>query len=176
MIAALRFVGTINAAIWFGGAFFYSIGVLPGFFSPEMKRVFKDFYTQVIANEITNQYYSLFYWCGIVALVHQLTEWVYLGKPLQRLNLSIVIAVFCFALFGGLWLQPKLRQLHYISYIEDPAYTKAMRRQAYRSFRLWNGFSRVTNLLILPTLLVYAWRIGSPPPTTRFVATSKFRS
>ena len=176
MIAALRFIGIVNAAVWFGGALFYTVGVLPAFFNSEMKRVFGDFYVQVIANELTDRYYSLFYWCGIVALVHQLTEWVYLGKPLQRLNLAIIMGVFCFALFGGLWLQPRLKDLHHARYVPRADRTETMRHQAHRSFRIWNGISRASNLLLLPALLVYTWRIVAPPNATRFLAATKFRS
>ncbi len=176
MTVVLRLIGVMNAAVWFGGALFFSFGVAPAFFSQEMKGLFGEVYTGVIAQLVFERYFVLFYWCGAIAVVHLLAEWVYLGKPLHRLTLGILIGVYLIGLFGGLWLQPKLQRLHQTKYARAELVTPALRTQAARSFRIWHGVSEITNLLALGGLAVYTWRVSNPPNQTRFSSAAKFRS
>src|SRR5436190_8946410 len=107
VIAFLRFIGIVNAAVWFGAALFFSFGIAPAFFTPEMKRLFGDFYCGLIAQAVLERYFVLHYCCGALALVHQLAEWVYLGKALQRFTFGLLLAILTLSLTGGLWFQPK---------------------------------------------------------------------
>ena len=176
MIATLRFIGVLNAAIWFGGALFFTFSIWPASLSSDLREVFGETYTRVIAFHLVDHYYRLFYWCGIIALVHQLAEWVYLGKALQRLTITVLAVVFSIGLLGGFWMQPRLKKNHEIRYAKPGIYTPQLQEQAARRFKTWNAVAHFANVVALCGLAYNFWRITAPPATTRFVATGKFRS
>ena len=188
MILALRFIGIMNAAIWLGGAVFSTLAVLPAFFSGEIK-VIQDqgrlhpFYPGAIAQLILHRYFFLYYLCGAIAIVHQLAEWVYLGRALNRLTMSALVGLLAIGCIGGLWLQPKLKQLHLTKYGMTAQYTRpatpvpdAQRIAAARSFRLWHGVAQAVNLLGLAGLIFYFWRVTHPADNLRVLTPPKFRS
>ena len=176
MILILRFIGVVNAAIWFGAAAFFTFAVAPAFFTPEMKSRLGDFYTGWIAQKVLDRYFLLHYWCGGIALVHLLAEWVYLGKALSRFLLWLLIGTLGLSLIGGLGLTPKLKRLHLIKYARAESFTDTQRTQAARSFSRWHGVSSGMNLLILCGLAVYFWRTVHSNDGPRFVSANKFRS
>ena len=177
MIGFLRFLGVANAAIWFGSAIFFTFVGAPALFSPEMQNLLgKDaypFYAGSIAQIVLERYFILHHICGVVALVHMVAEWLYLGRSLTRIRLWVVLGVFGLGLVGGFWLQPKLQALHTAMY-HGPA---AEREQVRRSFQLWHGTAQATNLVMMVGLLFYLWRISRPNPPKRpwFVGTGNFR-
>src|SRR5687768_17897311 len=124
----------MNAAVWFGGSLFMMVGVAPAVFTPEMKKL-GEWWTGFIAFHLFDRYFALQYWCGGIAIAHVFAEWVYLGKPLYRLSLGLVLGVFCLGLAGGLVVQPRLKQLHGIKYA---AKEDAQRTAAARSLQIWH--------------------------------------
>ena len=171
----------MNAAIWFGAALFFTFGVAPTFFTEEMKALLggstrAEAYAGLIAQMVLKRFFVLNYWCGALALAHLLAEWVYLGKSIHRWTLGILLGAFIMALAGGLWLQPKLRELHLIRYAEQGPYTAVEKLQAAKSFSFWHGLSQVMNLAVMGGLGVYVWRITHSSDAPRFVSASKFRS
>jgi len=176
VIVFLRFVGIVNASIWFGGAIVFTFAVAPSFFSPQMKSIFGDIYTGVIAQIALERYFHLFYWCGVIALVHQLAEWILAARPLQRLTLIAFGGAFCLGLVGGLWLQPTLKSLFVIKNAQPGLYAAAEQARAAKKFSVLHGVAQVSNLLALTGLLIFHWRVTNPPPGPRFITSSKFRS
>lgn len=171
----------MNAAVWFGASVFFTFGVAPTFFTPEMKALLggppgADAYAGFIAQMVLERYFVLNYICGAIALAHLIAEWVYLGKRMHRLTVIILVAAFSLGLLGGLWLQPKLKRLHIIKYTQSTAYTPVQRLQAARSFSIWHGVAQVMNLAVLVGLGVYVWRVTHSSDAPRFVSSSKFRS
>ena len=181
MVALLRFIGILNAAVWFGAAVFFTFGIAPAFFTPEMKRLFggpspaADYYSGMIAQLVLSRYFALHYCCGAIALAHQLAEWVYLGKALQRLTFSVLIGVLVLNLTGGLWLKPRLSELNKVRYGRSEQYSAAQRQQAIETFPTWHMISMLVNLGVLVGLGTFAWRIVMPANGPRFVS-GKFRS
>ena len=51
------------------------------------------------------RYFVLHYCCGGLALLHQLAEWVYLGKAMQRFTFGLLMAILSISLLGGFWLK-----------------------------------------------------------------------
>jgi hypothetical protein len=164
----------MNAAVWFGGSLFMMVGVAPAVFTPEMKRQFGDFWTGFVAFHLFERYFALQYWCGAVALAHLLAEWVYLGKPLYRLSLGLVLGAFCLSLAGGLFVQPRLKQLQTIKYAPNEA--EPRKEAAARSLRIWHGISQSAGLLVVAGLGWHLWRMGNPPNAPRYAPQGKFRS
>jgi hypothetical protein len=176
VILFLRLIAVLNAALWFGAGLFFTFAVAPAIFTPEMKRLFGEAWVGVIAQMIIARFFVLQYWCAAIALVHQMAEWVYLGRALQRVTVGLLLGLFGLALFGGLWLQPKLKKLHQIKYGRAELYAPAQKARAAASFRVWHGVSQVTNLLALGGLGWYVWRMTNPSEGPRFVRANKFRS
>ena len=178
MTGFLRFVGILNAAIWLGAAIFFTLGIAPAIFSGEMQtllgRDYYPYFSGAIAQVLIARYFKLELICAIVALLHFMAEWLYLGKSAQKLWLGLVIGLFSLGIFGGFWLQPRLKELHTVRYAAStPRETRDAARQ---SFRTLHGTAQVINLLMLCGLGVYFWHVANPPDPTRFVSTAKFRS
>src|SRR5258706_13325490 len=112
----LRFIGILNAAVWFGAAIFFTFGIAPVFFTPQVRHLLGDIYAGLVLQAVIERYFLLHYCCGAIALIHQLAEWVYLGKALQRGTVGLLLAILALSPTGGLWLQPKLKDLHRIQY------------------------------------------------------------
>ena len=177
MIGFLRFVGLMNAAVWFGAAIFFTFGIGPAAFSAEMKELLgaknAPFFTGAIAQIMIARYFHLQLACSAVALLHLVGEWVYLGRTPRGLPLGLLIGLVVIGLVGGNLLQPKLKALHTTKYATNASLST--RETADRSFRVWHGISQGINLLMLTGLAIYLWKIGNPSDSTRFVSTSKFR-
>jgi|SRR5436190_8389587 len=163
----------MNAAVWFGGSLFMMIGVAPAVFASDMDRL-GDLWKGIIAFHLFERYFALQYWCGALALAHVLAEWVYLGKPLYRLSLGLVLGVFSLSLAGGLIVQPRLKQLHAVKYgANEP---ESRKTAAAGSLKVWHGISQSAGLLVVAGLGWYLWRMGNPPNAPKYAPQSKFRS
>lgn len=175
MIGFLRFVGLLNATVWFGAAVFFTVGAAPAIFSQDMRRLLGDnnypYFSGAIAQIIIARYFHLQLACGIVALLHALAEWLYLGRPLRRLGLGLLVGLFALGLAGGFWMQPKIKELHAAKYaVNQPA---SVRDAKEKSLRLWHGMAEAANLLMLAGLAVYVWRVAHPVSTARFVTPTR---
>lgn len=176
MIGFLRFVGILNAAVWFGTAIFFSFGV--GFvpFSQEMRNLLGPanypYFSGAIAQIMIKRYFAFQAGCAVVAVLHLLTEWLYLGKNPQKLQVGLLAGLVTIALVGGFWLQPKLKALHATKYAASTR--PEVRDAADHSFKAWHGVSQVINLLLVGGLGAYLWRAGNPSDQTRFVSAFRF--
>ena len=176
MIGLLRFVGILNAAVWFGAAIFLTFGVGMVPFSQEMKSLLGQanypYFSGAIAQLFIARYFFFQIGCVMIAAMHLLAEWLYLGKHPQKLQVGLVIGLASAVLIGGYWLQPKMKVLHATKYGLDNR--PEVREAADRSFRAWHGVSQVINLLMVGGLTVYLWRATNPSDPTRFVSAAKF--
>ncbi|MGO8930690.1 MAG: DUF4149 domain-containing protein [Limisphaerales bacterium] len=176
MIGFLRFVGILNAAVWFGTAVFFSFGVGWAPFSAEMKSLLGEdnypYFSGAIAQILIARYFHFQIACCVVAVLHLLAEWLYLGKVAQKLQVGLLVGLCAAALLGGYWLQPRLKALHAAKYAVNNR--PEIRQAADRSFRAWHGVSQVVNLLVVGGLALYLWRAANPPDQTRFVSAVKF--
>ena len=180
VIVLLRLVGVMNAAVWFGGAvfIFLTFAVSPVLFSPTLKSYLGEIWPGVIAMMFLERYFVLQYFCSIIALIHMFAEWLYLGKPLNRLTSSVLAALLLIAFASGLWLAPRLRLLHEMKYgyNRGATSTQPQRDQATKGFRALHGISRTLDILALCGLTIYIFRVATPPNGPRFSPTTKFRS
>jgi hypothetical protein len=170
----------MNAAIWFGSAVFLTFGAAPAAFSQDMEKVLQLkpdkpflYFAGGIAQILIARYFRLQLVCGIIALFHLSAERLYSGKSPQKFGTALLVALLSVTLFGGYWLQPKLKQLHTTRYALSSS--PEAREAASQSFRAWHGLSQVVNFLMLGGLACYLWRVANPPDSTRFLITPKFR-
>jgi hypothetical protein len=178
VIGLLRFVGILNAAVWFGGAVFFTFWSGRAPFSPEMKTLLGPenypYFSGAIAQILIARYFNLQFTCSIIAVVHLLAEWLYLGRFPQGTRLGLLVGLCLAVLVGGYWLQPRMKALHATKYaLNRPA---QVRESAARSFGAWHGVSMGINLLVVAGLAAYLWRVANPSDEARFVSAVKFRS
>ena len=175
VIGFLRFVGLLNAAVWFGAAIFFTFGVGLAPFSPEMKSLLgpsnAPYFSGAIAQILIARYFHFQLACAAIAVLHLLAERLYLGKHPQKLQAGLLIGLCAAVLIGGYWLQPRLKALHATKY--GTGARPEIREVANRSFRAWHGVSQMVNLLVVSGLAVYLWRAANPSDPTRFVSAFK---
>ncbi len=171
MTAFFRFIGILNATIWCGSAIFIVIGV-PALFAPATKGTLGDWNTGVAAQAILARFFTLQFWCLGIALAHILAEWWFYGRPLWRFNFGLLLGLAVFSLVAGLWLQPKLLELHRTKY-QGP--TPEMRLQAERAFKMWHGAAQSANLLVIIALMAYVNEVTRADENRRFVSSAKIR-
>lgn len=166
MTGLLRFIGLVNAAVWFGAALFFTIAVGPAFFSDEMLAIFGSAqapysraWAGLVAMVVLKRYFLWHYVCAAIGLVHLLAEAAYLGRPLARWRTGLLLGIAVLGLSGGLWMQPKLKELHTAKY--NPQLKAEERAQAGVSFAVWHGVSQATNLLMTAGLLAFLWLSAS---------------
>jgi len=178
VIGFLRFVGLMNAAVWFGAAVFFTVGAGPAVFSSDMKHLLGEnyypYFSGAIAQVIIARYFQLQLVYSLAAFLHAEVEWLYLGRPLQKFGLGLLLCLLCFSFVGGFVMQPKVKELHTRKYALN--YAPEVRAAAARSLRVWHGAAQIVNVLMLGGLAVYLWRVAHPVSTARFVAPVKFPS
>ena len=172
MLVILRIVGVFNAAIWLGGAVFFTFGVARGVFSEEMKRVFPDEYTGFIGQVLIARYFTFNVICGLIALGHFLAEMIYVGKPFRRFTCSFLALLLALGLLGQYFFAPRIQSLHHLKY-RGPV---EQRPAAAQQLKRLHAFSMIGNLFSLGALVFYTWQITTPADPARFVNSGKFRS
>ena len=177
MIGFLRFVGILNAAVWFGGAIFFTFATAPAVFSDEMRALLEaknyPYFSGAIAQIMISRYFKMQLICGMIALLHLLAERLYLGKTPEGRSLWLLTGLLTIVLVGGFWLQPKLKELHTIRY--KATTSPEVRDAARSSFQTWHGVSMTFNLIMIAGLGFYLWRVANPPESTRFLIPGQFR-
>jgi len=178
VIACLRFIGLINAAIWLGAVVFFTLGASPACVSPEMETLLGaknfPFFSGAVAQLVAVRYFSVVSVTAVIALLHLVAEWLYMGRPTRKFSLALLAGLLALVLFGGFWVEPRLEKLHATRYAANTQ--SDQREAAAKSFRLWHAGSRVINLIMLAGLVVYVWRVANPSDAPRFISSVKFRS
>jgi len=176
VLSFIKFSGVSIAAVWFGGAVFFTFFAAPAFFTAEMKHLLPPPYNGEVAQMILQRYYALHYVAGVLALAHLGFEWIYTGRTVQRLTLALVTGTLLLALFGGLWMHPKLEKLHQMKYAEQYrlTVTPEAKKIATEGFKIWHGISSVMNLVLLGALGGYLWQMMNPKEGPKYLGGGKF--
>lgn len=162
MISFLRFIGAVNAAVWLGASVFMTFFAGPAFFSADMIEALKHrFYAGLAAQVILDRYFTLQCCCAIIALVHMLAGWFYLGRRAARFTIVLWACLTALIVFGGFFAQPKLHKLHQTMYYGSSATEQTV---ATKSFRAWHGASQAANLIVTLGVMVFFWRSTLPGP------------
>lgn len=177
MIGLLRFVGLMNAAVWFGAAVFFAVGVGPAASSPEIRELLGvknyPYFSGAIGHILMSRYFILHTVCGLVALAHMAGEWLYLSKRPGRLLGGLLAVLLLAGLLGGYWIEPRLSRLHTAAHaVNMPS---AQRQKAQASLDTWGGIYRFSHVLLLCGLGFYLWRVSNPSDPARFVSATVFR-
>lgn len=177
MIGFLRFVGMLNAAAWLGTTLLCSTGLLAAMDSPAAAALIgAKYYAQLSGALKLIVFTRLFYLqilCAMVAWLHLLGEWMYLGRVPRSLWVGWLSGLFILSLVGSLWLCPKLSYLQRAQYSSN--ITPASRAAVQHSFDVWDGVFQIVNVVMMGGVTVYFWRVTHPQDEHRFVNPSKFR-
>ena len=167
----------MNAAVWLGTAVFFTFGAEPACFSADMRAALQlpagnSYFPGAISGVVMNQYYVLMMACAVVALLHFLAEWLYMGRPRRKFSFGLVAALFILTLIGSHAVHPSLVRLNRKHYT---ATQPAERESAGKHFRVLHVTGIALNVLILGGLVVYVSRVSSPSDTLRFMRPVQFR-
>jgi hypothetical protein len=166
----------MNAAVWLGTTVFFTLGANPACFSGVISRMFNAgsdaYYPNVIAQVIMARYYVISLACGVLALLHFIAKWLYLGRPVRKFSGALVIALFAITLIGGNAIRPQLTKLNENRF---KAAQPAERQTAAKWFHTLHAFETTFNYLMIGGLIIYTWRIANPSDTLRFVSPVQFR-
>ncbi|MFO1511592.1 MAG: hypothetical protein U1F83_01550 [Verrucomicrobiota bacterium] len=177
MIGFLRFMGMLNAAIWLGSAIFCTLGILPVVNSQAMMGLLGQTYYPYLAGGIIRLIIvRLFYWqilFAVIAWLHLVLEWLYLGRTPRRLWVGLLTMLFSVSLITGLWLNPKLTRLHRSAHALN--LKPEERAVAQKNFQFWDGIFEAVNVLLIGGVAGYFWRLTTTEDAPRFVTPVKFR-
>ena len=165
----------INAGVWLGSLVFFTFVAGPAFFSPALKELLQHaYFPGAAAQVLLARYFHAQYVCAAIALLHLAAERLYSGKPIQRFHSILLLSLACLSLVSGLWMQPRLKELHRVKYRTTS--TPVERLEAAKSFALWHGVSQGTNLIAIAGVLVYFLGTASPEILPRCLGGTKIRS
>lgn len=162
----IRILGLLNAAVWFGAGIFFTFVVAPGFFSDKMLALFggtQSFYSKAYAGAaniiILERYYHFQFFCGAVAFLHIVLEWLIAGQFISKFKFWLLILICSINILNGIFLMPALKQLQVQKY--DLKTTNAQRLGAESSFRILHGMSWGMNVVVLISTGIYLINLSS---------------
>ena len=178
VIGFLRFVGLMNAAVWFGAAVFYCLGAGPALNSGTLRDLIGTnnypYFSFAIRDLVTTSFFHLHLACSAIALLYLMAEWLYFGKYPPKKWLAFIACIIFLGAVRGFWLQPRLRELHQAEHARQ---TRTEERQlATRAFGTWVAIAGYFDLVLAASLGFYTFRIANPSDPMRFVSATKFRS
>jgi hypothetical protein len=177
VIGFLRFIGTINAAIWLGGAVFFTFVAGPFFSSSELQSLLGDqnypFFAVTFRELLAARYFQFNLACAAIAWLHLVVEWLYLGQPPRKGTFGLLALLSGLMLLYGAWLQPLAARSHMTRHRSNvPA---VERTDATRAFQAASTSARVVNFCVMSGLFVFAWRITRWVDSPRLIPSVKFR-
>jgi len=167
----------LNAAVWLGATAFCSTTLLVAMNSRDVVGLLGAQYFGQVSGALTQiiftRLFHLQVLCAILAWVHMVAEWMYLGRIPRRFWVALMTLLFAASLLGSFWLCPKLNRLQRAQYA--PNLTPAIRTAVQRNFNVWEGVFQAVNVLMIGGIAVYFWRVTHLQDEPRFVSPSKFR-
>lgn len=168
----------LNAALWLGAAVFCSTTLLVALNSRDTVGLIGSQYFAQVSGALTQIIFTrLFYLqilCAVIAWVHLVAEWMYLGRIPRRFWVGLLTALFMASLVGSLWLCPKLVRAQRAQFASG--LTTLQREAVQHDFRIWDGVFQAVNVLIIAGIGAYFWRVTHAQDEPRFVSPAKFRS
>lgn len=167
----------MNAALWLGTAVFFTFGAEPACFSADMRAALQlpageSYFPGAISGVVMSHYYTVMMACAVVAVLHFLAEWLYMGRPRRKFSLGLVAALFVLTLIGSHAVAPSLTHLNSKHY---RAAQPAERESAGKNFRILHVTGIILNVLMIGGLVVYVSRVSSASDTLRFMRPVQFR-
>ena len=159
----VQLVGTLNAAVWLGGAVFFTFIAGPAFFDPALEAVLPKPEDGVAARFLIGRFTAFQLSCGCIALVTMTLCWRLQGGKFPRAQGLLLGGILLLIVLGMVVLAPKLNALHELKYADyfDVKATKAQSEAAGKAFGPLHAISQVGNLVVLLGLVaqfILAWK------------------
>ena len=159
----VQLVSTLNAAVWLGGAVFFTFIAGPVFFDPALEAVLPKPEDGVAARVLIGRFTAFQLSCGCIALVTMTLCWRLQGGKFPRAQGLLLGGILLLIVPGMIVLTPKLNALHELKYADyfDVQATKAESEAADKAFSSLHGLSQVGNLAVLLGLVaqfILAWK------------------
>ncbi len=171
MTGVLRFVGLLNAAVWLGAAVFCSTALLVAMNSRATMALIGAQYFEQVSGALTQivftRLFQLQILCALLAWVHLVAEWLYLGRLPRQFRVGLLTVLFIGSLIGSLWLCPKLTRLQRAQYASSQS--KEQVEAARQQFQVWDGVFQAVNVLMIGGIAVYFWRLTQAQNEPRFI-------
>ncbi len=172
VLGFLRIIAIVNAAVWFGSVIFFTFAAGPAFFTDEMVQLLGKAHAGAAAQLVVHRYFVVLQWCAGIAIAQVIAEWLYTGRPFQRLIMALLMSLFVIGILGGYVLQPRMHELHLRKYAVQTS--PEVKQSAARSFSILHGTSMGLNLLVMGGVLVYLWFVTKQVNTARFTSVNRF--
>lgn len=187
VIAFLRFIGLMNAAVWFGAVVVYAALISPAMLSPEMLDIFggarnpmAPAYRGLAMEIVASKFYWIHFICAGVMAFHLLMDWLFTGKAARTLMLYLAGTMIVLGLANGVLLFQKMKELHRIHYkYTPPPVTKEQVEIKAKAATMHDALQTATEVIhwiMVAGLLVYTWKTATPGEQPRFSSARKFKS
>lgn len=159
----VQLVGTLNAAVWLGGAVFFTFFAGPVFFDPALKDVLPKPEDGIAARFLIDRFTAFQLSCSCIAMITIAISWRLEGGKFPRKQGLLLGGILLLIVLGMIVLTPKLNALHELKYADyfDVQATKAESKAADKAFSSLHGLSQVGNLAVLLGLVaqfILAWK------------------
>tara|TARA_Y100001960_G_scaffold293414_1_gene336417 strand:+ start:1491 stop:2027 length:537 start_codon:yes stop_codon:yes gene_type:complete len=159
----VQLVGALNAALWLGGALFFTFFAGPVFFDPALEGILPPPENGIAARFLIGRFTAFQLACGILAGLILLIGWRMRGGPFPCGRTLLLAGVMAFILIGAFYLTPRLDQLHELKYAGyfDLNATTDESAAAAKAFGPLHGVSQVGNLVVLLGLMahfIWEWK------------------
>ena len=158
-----QLVGTLNAAVWLGGAVFFTFVAGPMFFDPALKEILPKPEDGIAARFLIGRFTAFQISCALIAAITLIIGWRMSERPFPRGQALLLGGIGLLIAAAVLVLTPKLDALHHLKYADYFGLntTKEQSEAAAKAFGPLHGLSMVGNLVVLLGLLtqfILAWK------------------
>ena len=159
----VQLVFVLTAAVWLGGAVFFTFVAGPMFFDPALEVVLPKPEDGVAARFLIGRFTAFQLSCACIALITMALGWRLEGGKFPRAQGLLLGGILLLIVMGMLVLAPKLNAMHELKYAFyfDVQATKEQSEAAGKAFGPLHGLSMVGNLVELLGLVaqfILAWK------------------
>jgi hypothetical protein len=175
VIGFLRFIGLLNAGVWVGAAVFLVLVAEPALYSNAARAYLlksHGYFAGALDGVIRGRFLYFNLVCGGIAMAHLLAEWLYLGRPIRRISVWLVLILVAMAIVNIGVFETRVTVFHEARYRSA---TPAARQEAQSAFERWRRASNTADLLMLGGLCFYLWSIVRDENVLRFVGAASPR-
>ena len=159
----VQLVGTLNAAVWLGGAVFFTFVAGPMFFDPALKEILPKPEDGIAARFLIGRFTAFQISCALIAAITLIIGWRMSERPFPRAQALLLGGIGLLIAAAVLVLTPKLDALHHLKYADYFGLntTKEQSEAAAKAFGPLHGLSMVGNLVVMLGLLaqfILTWK------------------
>ena len=159
-------VAALNAAVWLGGAVFFTFFAGPAFFSPALDPILPKPEDGIAARYLIGKFTAFQIACASIALGTMVIGWRWNARRFQVPQALVLGTVILLIVVSMVWIMPKLDAMHHAKYADyfGLNVTPEVQQTAAKQFGPLHGLSQVGNLLVLLGLtaqFILTWRLAT---------------